>query len=230
MHLFLLIGQSNMAGRGPLTAKDKLAHPRIFMLDKDDVWAPAKDPVHFDKGSAGVGLCSEFARCYVKEHPAATVGLIPCAVGGTPIKWWQPGGALYSNALARTRTAMANGTLTGILWHQGETDLSMYKNPVEFTKIYQPLLLNTMTSLRTDLDAAGVPIILGELMYTRTNAVSFNAALAQMPQLLPRCGVASAESLVDKGDGSHLDTPSLYLLGRRYFDVFQRINQAEPSP
>ncbi|MBO5991802.1 MAG: hypothetical protein J6R00_09140 [Lentisphaeria bacterium] len=44
--LVLLIGQSNMAGRGFVEASDKVPHPRVVMLDKSGKWVPAVDPVH----------------------------------------------------------------------------------------------------------------------------------------------------------------------------------------
>src|ERR1700733_9583755 len=54
-HLFLLVGQSNMAGRGDIEAEDKQIHPRVLMFSKDDTWRPAVDPLHFDIPTAGVG-------------------------------------------------------------------------------------------------------------------------------------------------------------------------------
>ena len=33
-HLFLLVGQSNMAGRGVVDAQDKTPDPRVLMLNK----------------------------------------------------------------------------------------------------------------------------------------------------------------------------------------------------
>ena len=57
------------------------------------------------------------------------IGLIPCAVGGSPIEAWQPTKYYeptksypYDDALKRTKTAMQTGTLKGVLWHQGESD------------------------------------------------------------------------------------------------------------
>src|SRR5947208_10691890 len=81
-HLFLLVGQSNMAGRGTVEAQDKTPHPRVLMLNKEGAWVPAIDPLHFDKSAAGVGLGKTFATLYAEAHPGITVGLIPCAVGG----------------------------------------------------------------------------------------------------------------------------------------------------
>ena len=33
-HLFLLVGQSNMAGRGAVSAEDRVADPRVLTLNK----------------------------------------------------------------------------------------------------------------------------------------------------------------------------------------------------
>ena len=55
-HLFLLVGQSNMAGRGKVEPQDTVPIPRVLMLDKQRTWVPAVDPMHFDKPIAGVGL------------------------------------------------------------------------------------------------------------------------------------------------------------------------------
>ena len=123
LRLFLLIGQSNMAGRGKVEPQDQVTDPRIWMLTKDLRWIPAKDPVHFDKPTAGVGLCSEFARTLVRKNGKCAVGLIPCAVGGTPLDAWLPGGkenSLYNTAVARTKEALKSGRLAGILWIKGE--------------------------------------------------------------------------------------------------------------
>ena len=59
-HLYLLVGQSNMAGRGKVTPEDKKPHERVLMLSKDLKWVPATDPMHFDKSIAGVGLGRTF--------------------------------------------------------------------------------------------------------------------------------------------------------------------------
>ncbi len=62
-HLYLLIGQSNMAGRGVVDAESKQQDPQILMLDSNNRWLPATDPVHFDKPEiAGVGPALSFAK------------------------------------------------------------------------------------------------------------------------------------------------------------------------
>jgi hypothetical protein len=49
LHLYLLAGQSNMAGRGDVEELDRTPLPNIFALDANMVWGPAKEPLHFDK-------------------------------------------------------------------------------------------------------------------------------------------------------------------------------------
>ncbi len=42
MDAYLLIGQSNMAGRGTLDAQSRLASEAVLMLDKTNNWVVAK--------------------------------------------------------------------------------------------------------------------------------------------------------------------------------------------
>ena len=67
------------------------------------------------------------------EHdPSSRIGLIPCAVGGTSIRKWQPGAEdektnthPYDDMLKRLQIARRSGSLKGMLWHQGESDGKM---------------------------------------------------------------------------------------------------------
>ena len=45
-HLYLLVGQSNMAGRGKIELQDKVAVPRVLMLHNANEWVSAVDPIH----------------------------------------------------------------------------------------------------------------------------------------------------------------------------------------
>ena len=127
--LVLLIGQSNMAGRGFVEEADKVPHPRVVMLDKNNKWVPAVDPVHYDKRRAGVGLCRTFANMLAEDNHDCVIGLIPAACGGSSLIHWKPGVYFkptksnpYDDAVNRAKHAMQQGTLTAILFHQGEAD------------------------------------------------------------------------------------------------------------
>jgi hypothetical protein len=224
MNLFLLIGQSNMAGRGTVGPGDRVTNPRILMLTKGLSWTLASDPVHFDKPIAGVGLCSEFARVLVRSDPKIVVGLIPCAVGGTSLDEWRPGGALYVNAVGRAREAMKRGTLSGILWHQGEADIAHQR-----VTTYGDRFASMIAHLRADLGAGNVPLVIGEIGHFRSENAEFNANLPSVARRVPLCSCVTTENLKDRGDGLHFDTPSLYILGQRYAAAYAALAARDPA-
>src|SRR5690606_19644879 len=130
-HLYLLIGQSNMAGRGTLDTAGQEIQENILMLDRHNTWVPAKDPLHFDKKAAGTGPGLAFAKVMIAQRNGIKIGLIPCAVGGTSIGKWQPGAYdektnthPYDDMMKRLQAALRHGVLKGILWHQGEGNSS----------------------------------------------------------------------------------------------------------
>jgi hypothetical protein len=78
-----------MAGRGTVEDRDRKAHLRVLALTRDDAWATAVDPMHLDKPRiAGVGLGTTFGKTVAEALPDATIGLVPCAVGGSSIARW----------------------------------------------------------------------------------------------------------------------------------------------
>ena len=112
------------------------------------------------------------------------IGLIPCAVGGSPISAWEPGAELigfhpYDDAVARAKIAMKTGVLKGILWHQGEGDCRPEKS-----KIYLEKLKSLIERFRNDLNMPGVPFIAGELGQYRENYKLINNVLNDLP---PHC-------------------------------------------
>lgn len=164
-HLFLLAGQSNMAGRGIVTEEDKIIHPRILALSKEGKWVPAVDPIHYDKSVAGVGLGKSFALALVEKNPNITIGLIPAACGGSPISTWEPGGYHaqtkshpYDDALTRTKRVLQVGTLKGILWHQGESDCKE-----GLALVYQDKLTALINRFRSEFKINDLPFIIGQL-------------------------------------------------------------------
>jgi hypothetical protein len=231
--LYLLIGQSNMAGRGKVEDADKVPHPRVFMFTKTNTWAPATDPLHFDKPAiAGVGLGSSFARTMADANPKVTIGLIPSAVGGTPLSRWQKGGDLYQQALERAKAAMKEGTLKGILWHQGENDSGAEATATN----YVARLSQMVKDLRADLGVGDVPFVAGKLgMFLvgkdKEGKPSYwrvvNDQIAQLPQKAPNCAVVESTDLKHKGDQLHFDRPSLHEFGKRYAEKMQALQSAK---
>jgi hypothetical protein len=216
-HIFLLIGQSNMAGRGPIEPQDLTAPPRVFALAQDGHWRPAVAPIHFDKPAiAGVGPGVAFGASVAERHPSWTVGLVPAAVGGSSLDEWRPGGKLYADALARTRAALSGGArLAGILWHQGESDDTPEK-AASYVARFQAMI----SQLRHDLGDPTVPVIVGELGRFATAAPRINPQLARVPAAVPDCALVSSSGLTDKGDHLHFNSASARELGRRYAEAW----------
>jgi hypothetical protein len=219
--IFLLIGQSNMAGRGLVSDADRVPIPGIFAFSKEKIWIPAVDPIHFDRPDrTGVGLGRSFAATLLSMKAATSVGLIPAAFGGSALHEWVPGSAHYVNALERTKAALAaspGARLRGILWHQGEADA----NDEERAITYRLRFAKFIASLRKDLAAETVPVIVGQLgVFVQTKDYSqlqqVNAQLATLPLHIPLAAFVSSQGLKDKGDQLHFDSPSLKEFGRRY--------------
>lgn len=229
LHLYLLIGQSNMAGRGGIEEVDKQVHPRVIKFTKEETWAPGVDPLHFDKPSiVGVGLGSSFGRAMADADKDVVIGLIPCAVGGTPLSRWQKGGDLYKQAVARAQAALKVGTLKGILWHQGEGDSGSEKTASN----YGERLAQMVRDLRTELGCGDVPFVAGKLgeFLRRESAEgkpSFwplvNEQIESLPTRVSNAACVSSQELKHKGDVVHFDSASLREFGKRYATAMRKL-------
>jgi len=226
LHLYLLVGQSNMAGRGKLTPENRISSERVIKLENNGRWVEAGEPLHLDKPSAGAGLGASFARKMADADPSVTIGLVPCAFGGTSLGEWMPGRYLYNQAVLRATEAMRKGVLKGILWHQGEADACSRKN----AETYADRLVVMVTSLRKDLKAENVPIVVGELApfldrfaeknHTMGEWRLVNEKLHEAVSRLPSCKCASAVGLnEDIGDRIHFSTASQREFGIRYAEA-----------
>ncbi len=175
--------------------------------------------MHFDKPAiAGVGLGIDFAKGMCREDPDIQIGLIPCAFGGTPLSRWSKGGDLYNGAVARAKVAMKDGTLKGVLWHQGESD----SGTAETARTYGQRLAKMIAALRAELERPDLPFVAGRLgeFYVRSgrspHAPTVDAALADLPNLVEHTACASAKGLDHKGDQVHFSAEAMRELGKRY--------------
>lgn len=226
IHSFLLIGQSNAAGRGFLEGAPPpdACDGRIKIL-RNGLWIKLFRPVNPDRRMSGVCLAESFALAYASVHPEVEVGIIPCADGGTTISQWQPEQTLFENAVHCAKMAMRTSELQGILWHQGESDCT-----VEKISRYPRRFWTMAAALRTALGRPDLPILVGGLgdfladyagegipeNYRRVNAV-----LSHIGQTCPRTAFVSATGLASNPDNLHFSAEALLEFGRRYFDAWQ---------
>lgn len=233
LHLFLLAGQSNMAGRGTikaLTSAEAAPDPRILAIDTEIAWRPAMDPLHWDKVGAGVGLGKFFARAVADKTPGVTVGLVPAACGGSPISVWEPGKYFegtksrpYDDALARARRAMQDGTLKAILWHQGESDSSPQAAP-----LYEKRLVELIDRFRADLNAPDLPFIVGQLGQFpgkpwNAHQTEVDRAQRAVAAKVKNVRYVSSDELTATRDKLHFETEALRVFGKRYADAYLQL-------
>ena len=226
-HLFLLAGQSNMAGRGVVAETDKEIHPSIVALNKDGAWAPAIDPIHFDKPIAGVGPGRSFAIAVSEANPDITIGLIPTAVGGSPISSWEPGAYYeatnthpYDDALARTQTALQSGSLKAILWHQGESDSNEQSAPE-----YKDKLIALIERFRTEFDDPTLPFLIGQLGNFSERPWNewrhmVDQAHQEVADEIDGVYFIQSTGLTHKGDSVHFSADAMRTFGERYAQTY----------
>lgn len=234
MKAFLMMGQSNMAGRGDFGEVPEISDPRIFML-RNGRWQMMSEPINPDRGvfptgeygiHSGIGPAASFAEEYLKQY-GCEVGLIPCADGGTRISQWQPGTPLFDHAMMQAELAMRSSEIAGILWHQGESD----SYSIENIGRYADQFLNMIEAARTRLGAPDLPVIAGELGYFLPGYAggkyrfygALNRELHALQARLPRYAVASASGLTSRPDSLHFNSKSCREFGKRYFEAYREI-------
>lgn len=228
-HVFLLLGQSNMAGYPKALETDKSIDPRILVLGFDDnpelgrvkdQWDVACPPLH-EAWWGAIGVGDWFAKTVVDKLPTGdTIGLVPCAISGEKIETFMKSeDSKYDWIVNRAKLAKdRGGIIEGILFHQGESNNG---DPSWLDKV------NTLLDdLKKDLDLGDIPFIAGELLYSG-GCSEHNKLVKQLPSFIKNCYIVSAEGLV--GDPSdtkwnlHFDHDSEVTLGKRYAEIMIKV-------
>lgn len=226
IHSFLIIGQSNMAGRGSLAEAEPLDTKggRLKVL-RNGRWQQMYRPVNPDRPFSGTSLCESFAAAYADEHAGVEVGIIPCADGGTTLEQWREGGLLFDNAVNCARLAMRTSHLVGILWHQGEGDCGAYDKYFDKISAMMPALRKALGEPELPLVVGGLGDFLKDMKAdpSLANYPHINAALARFVEQSPATAFASAEGLTSNPDNLHFNHASLQEFGRRYYQAFKTV-------
>ena len=258
-----------MAGRGYAGAGDLEPIPGVRSWAGDLTWREAVEPVNKDRQFVGtfssdgvrrtspdpwdavppgagdhvvgVGPGRTFGRLLREFSPDEDVGLVPVAVGGTPVSSWLPGGVdpyspsghPYDDAIVRIRAAMRYGDVAAILWHQGESDSGLTGQDV-----YEERLREVIANFRRDLGLPEtIPFIMGTLArfyggkYQRIAAAAagIDAAMKRVASTTPYVGLVCAHDLRDRGDCLHFDAASQHELGERYFRMWRSMAAVSPA-
>lgn len=240
--VFLLAGQSNMVGFGPLKDSTSKPHPRVFLLGNDYQWKQATEPIDSPANqvdtvsldpNAQVGPPMAFARALV-EDPDLVVGLVPCAKGGRPLYQFrkQPGrDTLYGSMLHRANEARKMGTLAGVLFFQGEGDANdAQKRPETYGGKWDEKFVEWVRDVRADLGDPNLPVVFAQLgttaspQYVRWQEVKN----AQARVKLPRVAMIKTDDL-PRRDNTHFTTPSYEEIGRRFARAYRELTARQDS-
>ena len=225
IHSFLMIGQSNMAGRGNAAEVAPIENSSCYVL-RNGIFRPMHYPVNFDRFFSGLNLCESFADAYQKENNVE-VGLIPAADGGSSMDQWHEGEILFDHACYMAELASRTSEIKGILWHQGEADCSeaLYST-------YEARLTAMIEAMRKRLGMPDVPVLLGglgdflkdcPLSATLANYVHVNDALKAVASKVKNVGFVSAEGLGSNSDFLHFNSAALREFGLRYYEGYKTL-------
>lgn len=225
--VFILAGQSNMAGRGLVEPQDTVPNNRVYTLNKQGNIIFAKEPLHFyEPTMAGLDSGLSFGKALIKHIPdSISVLLIPTAVGGSSISQWLNDSIhrevkLFSNFKQKAELGMRFGTVKGILWHQGESDAKTKEAP-----LYQIKLSELFYQFRKIIGNQETTVVIGQLGSYSTNPLwsKINDHIKYYVSTDPYSGMINTQDLKDKGDKVHFNSEAQRLMGERFANEFIKI-------
>jgi hypothetical protein len=223
--VFIMAGQSNMAGRGVVEPEDTVSDKKILSINKDGQIIIAKEPLHFyEPERTGLDCGFSFAKALIRKIPdSVSILIIPTAVGGSSISQWLGDSVyrnvkLFSNFLSKLEIAKQNGIIKGILWHQGESDTNEKDIP-----FYKQRLHLLFSKFRSSVGNNELPVLLGELGSFSENPVNFdliNKAIHDYAAEDKNSRVISTKDLKDKGDNLHFNSKGQRTMGTRFAKAY----------
>ncbi|KAJ4800733.1 hypothetical protein LUZ62_051979 [Rhynchospora pubera] len=242
--VFILAGQSNMAGRGPLYSDsdpyDQYSpHLSVLRLNRWLHWETAREPMHYDidvNKTCGVGPGLVFAKSVLQKvhysYGEVVIGLVPCAVGGTKIEKWTKGLGLYDSAVKRAKAAVeakrGGGRIEALLWYQGETDTVNFDDAEVYAEKMETLIRN----FRADLGLPHLPVIQVALASGEGNYTG-KVRAAQKGIQLHNVRTVDAYGLPLLNDNLHLNTEAQirlgHMLAQSYLSLLDELNST-PQP
>ncbi|KAF1882568.1 hypothetical protein Lal_00002746 [Lupinus albus] len=229
MDIFILAGQSNMAGRGNVkegkwngnVPPECKPNPSIQRLSANLQWEEAREPLHADidvSKTCGIGpglaFANEIVRIKGGHGYGNVVGLVPCAVGGTKIEQWSKGSHLYNELVKRAMNSVngsdGGGTIRALLWYQGESDTVREEDAVAYKHKMESFIMD----IRSDLHLPSLLIIQVALASGEGKFIE-KVRHAQLGITLCNVKCVDAKGLRLKDDKLHLTTMSEVHLGLR---------------
>lgn len=225
--VFILAGQSNMAGRGIVGPQDTLPNERVLTVNKSGEIVVAKEPLHFYEPSrTGLDCGLSFGKELISHIPDnITILIIPAAIGGSSVSRWlgdstYRGVKLLTNFIEKVEIGKKHGQIKGILWHQGETDATQNRIP-----LYKNRLIQLFEKFRAVAGNENLPILIGELgTYSTNNEIwmKLNEQIHLYILTDRNAFLVKTSDLKGIGDNEHFDSEGQRLLGQRFANEYLR--------
>jgi len=220
-HLFLFVGQSNMAGRAKLEDQDKGTVDGVWLFNAEGQWEGAEPPLNrYSKLRKTIpsrlNPALGFVKAYRKKFPDVQVGVICSARGGSSIEEWKKGRteipALYAEAISTSKLALSGGgELKGICWHQGEANRTR-------VPLYPDQLKTLVRDFRSDLGNPKLPYVFSQIGLWNPEYVEFNEMIVKQSAGIDQSACVKTEGLKNF-DQAHFDSASQRILGQRFADL-----------
>ena len=231
--IYLLLGQSNMMGRGEIP-ETQVENPLIVNMNMaDNQWYVAEHPLHKagvpdlidGSNKAGVGPGLDFAQAMVARNGKVMIALIPVAQGGSWIDLWRAGSENYGKTIRKAKKALTDfpdgkARFAGALWLQGESDTLEGRYAA-----YPEKLTALILRLRSDLNEPKLPFIactIGTFIKPKgkyLHVTEINNTLLSLPERVPNTACVDARDITGHiGDNMHYNTDSQSIIGTRYAD------------
>jgi hypothetical protein len=240
-YIFLCFGQSNMEGYPGVEQQDKTVDKRFQVLAAVDFasmgrtkgnWYDAVPPLC--RNSTGLCPVDYFGRTMVANLPEKIrVGVVNVSVAGCKIELFDKdnyktysstaqswmsniikeyNGNPYQHLVDMGKSAQKDGTIKGILLHQGESNTNDKQWPVKVKGIYDNLIKDL------SLKAEETPLLAGEVVNADQNGqcASMNAVIAELPKTIPNSYIISSKGCAARPDHLHFSAAGYRELGKRY--------------
>ena len=224
--VFIMAGQSNMAGRGKVEPIDTIPNERLLTINKQGKLIIAKEPLHFyEPTMTGLDCGVSFGNSILnKIQSNYYVIILPTAVGGSSIQQWINdntfrGVKLLSNFKEKVEIGKKYGRIKGILWHQGENDATKEEN----IDLYQKRLSILFGKFRQITENYTLPIMIGELgSFYRENDKwqRINSAIHNYTEKDDFSDYITTQDLKHRGDGIHFDANGQRVMGKRFAEKY----------
>lgn len=223
--LFILLGQSNMAGRAPIEQQDTISLPMVQILNDQGYFESAQNPLNrysnIRKGLSmqKLGPGYTFAQ-KVSVKLQDTIYIIVNARGGTAIERFMKNDTsrYYEKTIFRIKQAMKRYPglkPEAIVWHQGESNANDYAD-------YVANLKTLIEDYRKDLNSPQLPLIVGEVGRWNPQLKSVSRKIALVPDSIPNAYLVTSQRL-GHIDEFHFDSKSQRKLGRRFAERYFEI-------